>query len=112
MQASHVIPFRKLGNVIQDIKTPTEGQVVITSSAKAENTGDATIDTNRAIEQVESEINRVRPNSADFETLRVSNLQQDYSDKELTAQANITYIFTVNLDSTPTVDSDITLTSI
>jgi len=109
LYGSHPIPFRRLGNVVQDIKTTTEGQMVITASAKAENTGDATADTNRAILHVQDEINRLKPNSADFQTLRPGAMTENHSDKELTAQASVTYIFTIDLASVFEVDSDIAL---
>jgi hypothetical protein len=109
LKTTHPIPFRRLGNIIQDIKTTTEGQYVVNASAKAKNTGDATVDTNRAIGYVQDEINRLRPVPADYITLRVGDLQQTYSDKELTAEASITYIFTVDLAVVPSPDTDITL---
>lgn len=109
LYASHPIPFRRLGNILQDIKTTTEGQIVITVNAKAENTGDTTVDTNRAIGYVQDEINRLKPNSVDFETLRMGGVQQNYSDKELTANASVTYIFTVDLSTVTSADSDIVL---
>jgi len=112
LKTSHPIPFRRLGNVIQDIKTTTEGQYVINVSAKAKNTGDATVDTNRAIGYVQDEINRLRPSSVDYITLRVGDLQQSFNDKELTADASISYIFTVDLATVPSIDSDITLMTI
>ena len=109
VKATHPIPFRRLGNIIQDIKTTTEGQIVISSNAKAENTGNASTDTNKAISYVQSEINRLRPSSVDFETLRVGGVQSTYSDKELTSSASVTYIFTVDLASVASPDGDITL---
>lgn len=112
LYGSHPIPFRRLGNVVQDIKTTTEGQITVNASARSKNTGNTTTDTNRAINHVQTEINRLRPNSADFQTLRVGNLQQGYNDRELTAQASVVYIFTVGLASVPSADGDITLNTL
>lgn len=112
LYASHPIPFRRLGPVLQDIKTTTEGQITITASAKAKNTGDVTVDTNRAITYVQDEINRLRPDSVNFETLRIGGIDQTYSDLELTAQASVAYIFTVDLATVTDTDSDIVLTTL
>jgi len=110
LYASHPIPFRRLGNVIQDIKTTTEGQIIITTSAKSENTGNASNDVNRAIAFIQDEINRLRPNPASFQSLRLEGGPNvTYSDKELTAQATVTYIFVVDLSSVNSADSDIVL---
>jgi len=111
LYASHPIPFRRLGNVIQDIETTTEGQVVIAASAKAENTGNASLDVNRAIAYVQDEINRLRPSSVGFETLRLEGINDTSSDKDLSAQVSVTYIFTIDLSSVNSADSDITLPS-
>jgi hypothetical protein len=111
LYASHGIPFRRLGPIIQDIKTPTEGQITVTANAKAENTGDSTLDVNRAIEYVQDEINRLRPNPVDFQTLRLESVSQSDSDKELTAQATVVYVFTVDLGAVNSASSDIALTT-
>lgn len=110
--ASHPIPLRRLGPLLQDIKTTTEGSITITSSARAANTGNPADDTNRAIEYVESELNRLRAihaQSSDFVTLRVSGLDQGHSDRDLTAQATLSYIFTVDLANTLDENSPINL---
>jgi len=110
--ASHPIIFRRLGNIVQDIKTTVEGRITINSSATAENTGDSTVDTNRAIAYVQSEINRLRPNSADYQDLRVGGVDETFNDKELSAQASATYIFVTDLSSVSDADSDIVLTTL
>lgn len=110
--ASHPIPLRRLGPLIQDIKTTTEGSISITASARAANTGNPADDTNRAIEYVESELNRLRAlhaQAANFITLRVSGLDQGHSDRDLTAQASLNYIFTVDLANTIDENSPINL---
>jgi hypothetical protein len=112
LYASHPIPFRRLGNIVQDIKTTTEGQVVISASAKAENTGDASSDVNRAIAYIQDEVNRLRPNPVSFQSLRLGGGPSvTYSDKELTAQVSVIYAFVVDLSSVNSADSDIVLTS-
>lgn len=112
LYASHAIPFRRLGNIIQDIKTTTEGSISIQCQAQAKNTGNVTTDTNRAIQYVESEINRLRAihaNSANFVTIRMSNFTEDFSDVDLTSQVSLEYAFTVDLANVPDINSDISL---
>jgi hypothetical protein len=113
--ASHPIPLRRLGPLVQDIRTTTEGSVAITCQAKAKFSGDTKADTNRAIAAVQDEINRLRKihaNSVDFITLRIGGLEQQASDKELTSQATVTFVFTVDLASVEDPTADITLKSI
>lgn len=113
LQASHVIPFRRIGNLIQDIKTTTEGTVTISAQATSENTGDPSSDTNRAITYVEDELNRLRKvhaNSGNFITLRIDGSPSwQISDRSLSANASVTYIFTTDLASVQDVDSDISI---
>jgi len=112
LYAPHPIIFRRLGNIIQDIKTTIEGRITVSSSARAENTGDNTVDTNRAIEYIQSEVNRLRPNSADYQNLRIGGIDQTSSDKDLSAQVTVTYIFVADLSSVSDADSDIVLTTL
>ncbi len=110
--AAHPIPFRNLGPLVQDIKTTTEGNVSITCSATAKNTGDPIADTNRAIIFVQNELNRLRAVHADpgsFIDLRIASKQQQNSDIELSSSATVVYAFTNDLASTQNVNSDITL---
>lgn len=112
LYASHAIPFRRLGNVVQDIKTTTEGSISIQCQANAKNTGNATADTNRAIAYVQSELNRLKAihaNSANFVTLRISNLNQQFSDTDLTSSATVEFAFTADLATVPNVSSNISL---
>src|SRR5689334_340758 len=60
VQASHAIPFRRLGNIIQDIQTTTDGTIAIQCQAVAKNTGNSVNDTNAAIAFVQSELNRLK----------------------------------------------------
>jgi len=112
LQVSHAIPFRRLGNIVQDMKTTTEGSVSITCQAQAKNTGDATSDTNRAIEFVQDEINRLKAihaNPADFVDIRISNLNQQLSDTDLTSNVTLDMAFVVDLANVPDINSDISL---
>jgi hypothetical protein len=112
LQASHIIPFRRLGNLIQDIKTTTEGTISISVQAQAKNTGNSINDTNRAIEFVQDELNRlkgVHVNAPDFITTRVGGLSSSFSETDLTAQATLEVVFTQDLAFVPDLDSDISL---
>jgi len=110
--ASHAIPFRRLGNIVQDIKTSTEGSISIVCQAQARSTGDNAADTNRAIQFVQDEINRLKnqhANPADFVTLRIANLNQQFSDTDLTSAVTLDFAFTVDLAAVPNETSDISL---
>jgi hypothetical protein len=110
--ASHGIPLRRLGNVIQDIRTTTEGTIAIQCQAVAKNTGNATDDTNRAIAFVQDEINRLRTqyaNPANFATIRVGALSQQNSDNDRSCNASLEYVFTVDLAATQSPGATITL---
>jgi hypothetical protein len=112
VQVSHPIPFRRLGPIIQDIKTPTEGTMSIQCQAQATNTGNSLNDTNRVIDFIEDELNRLKgthANPANFDTIRVTGLQQNFSDVDLTCSATLDLAFTLDLAQTPTVTGDITL---
>lgn len=112
---SHPIPLRRLGPIIQDIATTTEGRVTLQCQAQSKNTGDKTVDTNRAIDFVEDELNRLRvihANSSNFESLRIESLTQNNSDSDLTANATIIYVFTVDLADVADVNSSIILARI
>lgn len=113
--ASHPIPFRRLGPLLQDIRTTTEGSVSITCQAVAEFSGDTKADTNRAIAAVQDELNRLRKihaNSANFITLRLGSVEQQTSDQDLSVQATVSYIFTLDLVDVLTPTADITLRTI
>jgi hypothetical protein len=112
LKASHVIPFRRLGNIIQDIKTTTEGTISITCQAQARNTNNPIDDTNRAIEYVQDELNRLKNqhvNPANFITTRISNLTQSHSEIDLTSSATLEVTFTSDLADVPDIGSDISL---
>jgi hypothetical protein len=111
--ASHAIPFRRLGNIYQDIKTTSEGTISLQCQAQAKNTGDNILDTNRAIAYVEGELERLRQvhaNPNDFIDIRISQpINHSFNDKGLTSSASISYAFVTDLASVPTVTSSITL---
>lgn len=112
LKVSHAIPFRRLGNIIQDMKTTTEGSVSIQCQAQAKNTGNSVADTNRAIEFVQDEINRLKAihaNPANFVDIRISNLNQQFSDTDLTSNVTLDFAFTIDLASAPSINSDISL---
>jgi hypothetical protein len=115
LKASHVIPFRRLGNIIQDIKTPTEGSITIQCQVQAKNTGDSIADLNRAISFLQDELNRLKnihANPADYTTIRFTNLSPQYSDTDLTASASVGFAFTVDLIQVPDVNADISLRTV
>lgn len=109
---AHEIPFRRLGSVLQDLATPTPGTITISASARAENTGDTVADVNRAISHVQNLVNQNRPNPNEFVTLRLTNVSQDNSKLQLSASANISYEFTVDLATVNSSSSDIILSPI
>lgn len=109
---THAIPFRRLGDVLQDLATPTLGNISIAATAKSENTGDVVSDVNRAISHVQNLINQNRPNPDEFITLRLVSLNQENSKLQLSASATAVYEFTVDLATVNTSSSDIILTPV
>jgi hypothetical protein len=112
LYASHAIPFRRLGNIVQDIQTTTEGSISIQCDAQARNSGHSRDDVNRAIAFVQDELNRLKDiyaNPANFITLRISNLSQQHSQTDLTSQVTLEFAFTIDLANAPSVGSDISL---
>jgi len=112
VQVSHPVPFRRLGSIIQDIKTTTDGSINIQCQAVAKNTGNNTIDTNLAIAFVQNEINRLKDiyaNTANFVTLRITGLNQQTSDIERSCNVTLEYAFTIDLATVQAVGSTITL---
>jgi len=100
MIAWHQIPFRALGDVKQEMGTTTPGTISITAMARATHTGDLTTDVNRAIAQVESDVNAIRPdpNTSEFDELELSGEpQMSYDPKTLTANASVNWKFTMDL---------------
>lgn len=100
--ARHPIPFRSLGTILQNMGTPTDGRITISATARAKNTGDVEADVNRAIAQVESDLNAIRPdpNSAEFLTLEIEgNPTLSYDILTLSANASVNYVFTLDIGS-------------
>jgi hypothetical protein len=113
--ATHPIPYRRLGNIVQDIKTTTEGSIGIQCQVQAKFTGDPTIDTNRAIGFAEYELNRLRSkhaNPANYQTVRVSNLSQQIDDRALSCNVSLELIFTSDLVNSPNPSGYISLRSV
>lgn len=110
--ASHAIPFRRLGPIIQDIKTTSEGTISIQCQAQSKNSLGPIDDTNRAITTVQGEINRLKDlhaNPASFVDIRITNLNQQFSDQDLTCSASLDFAFTVDLGVVPDLNADISL---
>ena len=94
--ASHAIPFRAIGNLLQDIFTSSPGTYVVQSSCRALNTGDRVVNTNRAIEVLEQEMIRLQPNAADYITLKLTG--RSFTVDDITRSANATYTWTYTKD--------------
>ena len=112
---SHAIPYRRLGNVLQDIETTTESNVSIQCQAKAKNTGNPTADLNRAIVFVQDELNRLKNkhgNPANFVNIRIGGLNQQINESDLTCSASLDLIGTVDLATVPSINSNISLRTI
>src|SRR5574337_59398 len=104
-----LIPFsRALGAIKQEINVTNAGTVQVQCSARAESTGDRTTDLNRAIAWVESELNRLAPNPADFIEIAINQQSQTNSEQDLSCTASISYNVTMNIDSVPRIGQSIT----
>lgn len=112
IQASHAIPLRRLGSIIQDIKTTSDGTINIQVQATAKNTGNPKNDTNAAIAFVQDELNRLKnlhANPASFITIRITGLNQQTSDVDRTCNASLEMAFTVDLATVQSIGSTISL---
>jgi hypothetical protein len=110
--ATHAIPFRRFGNLQQDIRTTSEGSISLTCDAQAISTGNPLEDTNRAIEAVQDELNRLRgihARAADYITLRITGVNQDVDDRGLSCSATVAYAFTVDLAAVQNATTAISL---
>ena len=113
--ATHAIPYRRLGNIIQDIKTTAEGSIGIQCQVQSKFTGNPVADTNRAIAFAESELNRLRSlhaNPANYQTIRVGGLSQQIDDRALSCSVNLDLVFTSDLTTSPNPSGYISLRSI
>jgi len=98
--ARFVIPFRQLGSIVQEMGTPLDGSININARARAINTGDEVADVNRAIAQVESDLNAVKPDPNSAEFIRLDLVTQPsltYDVITRTATAGIQYAFILDL---------------
>jgi len=98
--AWHQIPFRTLGDIKQKMGTTLQGSITVTAMARATNTGNVTNDVNRAIAQVETDVNSLRPdpNTAEFLELELSSPPViNYDHQSLTANATVNWRFTLDL---------------
>lgn len=84
---------RSLGNVVQDVGTPTEGTITITGSATGKQ--DFAFTDLKAF--VEDEINAIRPLPANFVTLRQTQQQINEDEKSKTIQFSVQYTYTQSL---------------
>lgn len=107
--ASHSIPFRAIGNLLQDIFTSSPGTYTIQASCRALNTGDRITNTNRAIEVLEQEMIRLQPNIANYITLRLSSRSFSTDDINRGATATYTWTFTKDIATVPSPTAPVSL---
>jgi hypothetical protein len=94
------------------MKTTNEGTMSIQCQAQAKNTGNPTNDTNLAIAFVQDEINRLKnanANPANFVSIRVNGLNEQFSDTDLTSSVTLDLAFVVDLSTVPDINADISL---
>lgn len=104
---SHVIPQRRISNILQYIGTPTEGTININVNIKAISTGNPVADTNTALAYAQLLINQNRPNPSDFITLRLEDVSYNPDKLKLTVSASVTWVFTTDITMAQAADSDI-----
>lgn len=112
LMARFTIPFRSLGSIVQEMGTPLDGSININATARATNTGDEIADVNRAIAQVESDLNAVKPDPTSSEFIRLdlsANPSLNYSPKTLTASASLQYTFILDLAGVNSASGSISL---
>lgn len=102
--ASFAIPERALGNVVQDIQTSSEGSFSINGNATAKQS----YNFDDLVDWVETKINDKRPNSANYQTLRLASKQITKDEDNKTIQFNVTWAYTVEL-SQAAIDGYVTL---
>lgn len=86
---------RTLGNVVQNIGTSTEGQISIAGSAKAE----AGYLFSDLLDYCETRINALRPDSANYVTLRLTSQSVTKDDAANEVQFNLQWSYTTSLSS-------------
>jgi len=100
LMARFTIPFRQLGSIVQEMGTTLDGGITVSARARATNTGDESADVNRAIAQVESDLNAVKPDPNSSEFVRLDLVGQpslNYDIKARSASASIQYAFVLDL---------------
>lgn len=93
LYASFAIAERALGNVVQDIATPTEGTYTINGTA----VGKPSYPFASVKNYVETQVNNKRPNSANYETLRLSQQQVGEDENNNTVTFNLVWTYTKSL---------------
>jgi len=93
LYSSSTIFGRTLGNVVQNIGTPTEGSITIAGSAKAE-AGYLFTD---LVDYCETRINSIRPNSADYVTLRLTTQNVTKNEEANEVQFSLQWNYTKSL---------------
>ena len=112
LMARFAIPFRRLGSVVQEMGTTLDGSISISARARATNTGDESADVNRAIAQVESDLNAVKPDPNSSEFIRLDLTGQptlNYDIKSRLASSSIQYAFTLDLAGVNSASGSISL---
>jgi hypothetical protein len=99
--AAQTAPFRALGQIFQRICTTTPGSYQVQCTVRAANTGDNTVDTNRAIEFAEQEMTRLAPNPPDYNDLYISSRTRNIDDISLSITASLTWTFAQDLATVP-----------
>lgn len=107
--AEQTAPFRALGAIFQRVCTTTPGSFQIQCSARAENTGNRVVDTNRAIEFAESEIARLQPNPADYNDIYLSSRSKTINDISRSVTVSVAWTFAQDIATVPGDTDTITL---
>ena len=102
-------PFSALGPVFQRLCTTTEGSYSIQCTARAINTGNEVVDTNRAIEVLESEVIKLQPNPADYINLALTGRNQTVDRINRSINATFTWSFSQDLATVPSDTGQITI---
>jgi hypothetical protein len=94
-------PFRALGAIMQAICTTDPGSYQVQCTVRATNTGNSVIDTNRAIEYAEQELNRLAPNPADYNDIRLTSRNRTMDDVNRSITVSWAWTFTQDLATVP-----------
>lgn len=99
--AEQTAPFRALGSIFQRVCTTSPGSFQIQISARAEDTGDRVVDTNRAIEFAESEVARLQPNPADYNDIYLSSRNKTINDVARSITVSVVWTFAQDIATVP-----------